>query len=60
MSAIRYRTGKRVRGTECDALAMVLRCVLKPSLPISPVANSALKNVTAWLPAADKLGRSSH
>ncbi|MNE87020.1 hypothetical protein D3C80_1841670 [compost metagenome] len=26
---------------------MVLRCALKPSLPISPVANSGLKNATA-------------
>ncbi|HBQ34885.1 MAG TPA: FAD/NAD(P)-binding oxidoreductase, partial [Ochrobactrum anthropi] len=60
VEAIRYRTGKRVREVECDALAYGF--ALRPETQLADLAGCEFRfeeRDRAWLPAADKLGRSS-
>jgi len=60
VEAIRYRTGKRVREVECDALAYGF--ALRPETQLADLAGCEFRfeeRDRAWLPAADRLGRSS-
>lgn len=60
VEAIRYRTGKRVREAQCDALAYGF--ALRPETQLADLAGCEFRfeeRDRAWLPAADRLGRTS-